>query len=235
MTVSPREPTRPRGAATGRTRRPDAVRPVPVPAPRPGTPADRRAGHRATAELLRRAAHGDRTAWQHVVERYGPLVWSVVHGFRLPEAQAADAVQTTWLRLFEHAGAIREPERLPGWLRTTARRACLEGIGRARREQPWNPHGRQGLGRERACERIDGDPEASLLRREQLASVRSAVRELPERSQRLLELLVASPPLSYEEIGGRLGMPVGSIGPTRARLLARLRTDLAAAGLTDAA
>jgi RNA polymerase sigma factor (sigma-70 family) len=163
-------------------------------------------------------------------------VWSVVRGFRLDEAHAADAVQTTWLRLLENVEAIREPERLAGWLRTTARRACLEGISRAGRERPADPQDRaSGAGVERACERVDGDPEASLLHRERVGLVRSAVSDLPERSQRLLELLVASPPLSYAEIGARLGMPVGSIGPTRARLLARLRTTLAAADLADAA
>ena len=82
---------------------------------------------------------------------------------------------------------------------------------------------------EPTSDRVDADPEVSALRREQADLVRAAVRDLPEHSQQLLGLLVACPPVSYEEIGARLGMPVGSIGPTRARLLARLRTTLAAA------
>jgi RNA polymerase sigma factor (sigma-70 family) len=196
----------------------------------------RRSAHEATAQLVRRAADGDEAAWTAVVEEYGSLVWSVARGFRLSESQAADAVQTTWLRLLENIGTIRDPERLAGWLRTTTRRACLETIRRTGRELPSDPHGHEtGAAIERAAERPDGNPEEHLLRQEQVTLVRSAVQQLPERSRQLLELLMASPPLSYEEIGTRMEMPVGSIGPTRARLMTRLRTTLAAAGVADAA
>ena len=184
-------------------------------------------GHESTALLVQRAAAADELAWSAIVNRYGRLLWSVVRGFRLSDAQAADAVQTTWLRLVEHLDALRDPERLAGWLQTTARRACLETIRRAGREcsfEPWEHE--SGTVVKQSAER-SGDPEARVLRQERMALVRQAVGELPERHQRLLELLVASPPLSYEEIGARLGMPVGSIGPTRARLLTRLRTALA--------
>jgi RNA polymerase sigma factor (sigma-70 family) len=185
-----------------------------------------------TAYLLRLAADGDKAAWTAIVNRYDSLLWSVVRGFRLGDAQAADAVQTTWLRLIENLGTVRDPERLPGWLRTTTRRVCLETIRRARRECQLDLHERD-LGA--AVDRYDAGPEASALRKERVALVRHAVRELPERHQTLLGLLVASPPVSYEEIGARLGMPVGSIGPTRARVLARLRTALEAADLRDLA
>ncbi|MBB3086213.1 RNA polymerase sigma factor [Geodermatophilus sabuli] len=196
----------------------------------------RRWAHEITAQLVRRAADGDEAAWTAVVEEYGSLVWSVTRSFRLSDAQAADAVQTTWLRLLEEIDAIREPERLAGWLRTTARRTCLETIRRTGRELPSDPHAHEsGAAPEPAADRPDGDPEEQLLRQERVTQVRSALQQLPERSQQLLELLVASPPMSYEEIGTRLGMPVGSIGPTRARLLTRLRTTLTAAGVADAA
>jgi RNA polymerase sigma factor (sigma-70 family) len=191
----------------------------------PTTP--RADGHEPTAILVQRAAAGDELAWSAIVNRYGRLLWSVVRGFRLSDAQAADAVQTTWLRLVEHLDALRNPERLAGWLQTTARRACLETVRRAGRECPFDPWEHEsGTVVEQSAERL-GDPEAQVLGQERMALVRQAVGELPERHQRLLELLVASPPLSYEEIGARLGMPVGSIGPTRARLLTRLRTALA--------
>jgi RNA polymerase sigma factor (sigma-70 family) len=219
MATSPRETTR---------RRPAASHEASVTALRPGPSADR-----SVADLVRRAADGDQAAWQAVVEQYSGLLWSVVRRFRLPEAQAADAVQATWLRLLENVDAIRDPERLAGWLRTTARRECLETIRRTGRERPADPHAPQPV--EPASDRADADPEASVLRRERTDLVRAAVRDLPEHSQQLLGLLVALPPLSYEEIGARLGMPVGSIGPTRARLLARLRTTLAAADVRDAA
>jgi RNA polymerase sigma factor (sigma-70 family) len=168
------------------------------------------------------------------VERYSALLWSVARSHRLSDAQAADAVQATWLKLLEKIGTIKEPGRLAGWLRTTARRECLETMRRTGRERPSDPHSSEPVAPP-TSDLVDGDPEASALRRERVELVRAAVQTLPEHSQQLLGLLVASPPLRYEEIGARLGMPVGSIGPTRARLLARLRTTLAAADLCDAA
>jgi RNA polymerase sigma factor (sigma-70 family) len=188
--------------------------------------APRTDGYEITAQLVRRAAGGDEVASDAIVDGYSRLLWSVVRGFRLTDAQAADAVQTTWVRLLENLDAIREPERLGGWLRTTARRVCLETVRRASRECPVDPQRHTAL--EQVAGRAD-DPEAHVLRQERAAMVREALGKLPQRHQRLLELLVASPPLSYEEISARLGMPVGSIGPTRARLLTRLRTALAPA------
>ncbi|MFD1532629.1 sigma-70 family RNA polymerase sigma factor [Pseudonocardia aurantiaca] len=185
-----------------------------------------------TAHLLRLAGHGDEAALRAIVDRFDGLVWSVVRGFRLGDAQAADAVQTTWLRLVENLGTIRTPERLPGWLRTTAQRASIDAIRTTRRETQLDPDGTDlGAPENRAANRHDNEPEASAVRKERVAMVRRAVQELSERHQELLGLLVASPPMSYEEIGARLSMPVGSIGPTRARLLARLRTALEAADI----
>ncbi len=183
-----------------------------------------------SAHLLRLAADGDNAALRVIVDRFDGLLWSVVRGFRLGDAQAADVVQTTWLKLIENLGTIRNPERLPGWLQTTARRASIETIRRNRRECQldlyWTDLGAAG---NRYADRYDNEPEASAVRKERVAMVRRAVQELSERHQELLGLLVASPQKSYEEIGARLGMPVGSIGPTRARVLARLRTALEAA------
>lgn len=186
--------------------------------------------------LVHRATAGDRAAWDALVAEYDGLVRSVARGCRLGEAQTADAVQTTWLLLVEHLAAIREPERLAGWLRTTARRVCLAIVRGADRERPTD-----------ACDRYAGDlpdrwgctdeaaPEVSAVRRDHQVLVRRAVATLPPRHRQLLDLLVASPPVSYEQIGAGLGMPVGSIGPTRARVLARLRTTLESAGLHDLA
>jgi RNA polymerase sigma factor (sigma-70 family) len=183
-----------------------------------------------TSHLLRLASHGDKAALRAIVDRFDTLLWSVVRGFRLADAEAADAVQTTWLRLMENLGTIRNPERLPGWLRTTTQRVCIETIRRTRRE--YQLHGRElGVAEDREADRYDTEPEAVAVRKERVAMVRRAVQELPERHRELLGLLVASPPMSYEEIGARMGMPVGSIGPTRARVLARLRTALEAADL----
>jgi RNA polymerase sigma factor (sigma-70 family) len=185
--------------------------------------------------LVRRSAAGQQTAWEALVDEYSNLVWSVVRGFRLGEAQAADAAQTTWLRLVEHLTDIRDPERLPGWLRTTARRTCLAVIRESGREQPTEHVDDLGASISRYRDGEDGGPEAGVLRQDQQALVRQALAGLTERQRTLLALLVASPPMSYAEIGARLDMPVGSIGPTRARILARLREALETADLHDLA
>lgn len=185
-----------------------------------------------TASLLHLARHGDEAALTAIVDRFDGLLWSVVRSFRLGDAQAADVVQTTWLRMIENLRTIRDPERLPGWLRTTAQRASIETIRRTRRESQLDLHQTDlGAPGNRDAGRHDNEPEASVVRTERVAMVRRAVQELPNRHQELLGLLVASPPVSYQEISARLGMPVGSIGPTRARLLARLRTALEAADI----
>jgi len=184
--------------------------------------------------LIHRAAEGDPAAWNAIVDEYAGRLWSVVRGFRLNEAQAADAVQTTWLRLVEHVADLREPEHVGGWLKTTARRVCLQVIRQRDREQlvDWDEDRAPGSGVRYDGLEEDG-PEPAALRQEQQVLVRRALAELPDRHRQLMELLVASPPISYQDISARLGMPVGSIGPTRARILARLREALATVGLQD--
>ena len=184
--------------------------------------------------LIHRAAEGDPTAWNAIVDEFAGLLWSVVRGFRLNEAQSADAVQTTWLRLVEHIADLREPEHVAGWLKTTAHRVCLQVIRQGGREQlvDWDEDRAPGSGAR--CDGPDEDgPEASALRQEHRVLVRRALAELPDRHRQLMELLVASPPVSYQEISARMGMPVGSIGPTRARILAHLREALATVGIQD--
>ena len=183
--------------------------------------------------LVHRAAEGDPAAWDAIVDEYAGLLWSVVRGFRFNEAQAADAVQTTWLRLVEHVADLREPDHLAGWLKTTAHRVCLQVIRQCGREQlvDWDEDRPPVSG---ARYDLDEDgPEAATLRQEQHVLVRRALAELPDRHRQLMELLVASPPISYQDISVRLGMPIGSIGPTRGRILAHLREALATVGLQD--
>ncbi|MFP5372602.1 MAG: RNA polymerase sigma factor [Actinomycetes bacterium] len=187
------------------------------------------------ADLVRRAAHGDQQAWRAIVEQYGRLVWSVARGYRLSEAQTADAVQTTWLRLLEHLSEIREPDRLPGWLRTTAQRVCLAMLRDSRREGPLESCEEAAVDARWPAAAEEAGPEECAVRRDHQVLVRRAVATLPERHQALLGLLVSADPVSYQEISAGLGMPVGSIGPTRARILARLRLELETAGLCDAA
>lgn len=187
---------------------------------------DQKQAHELTA-TVRRAAEGDQEAWQQIVEQYSALVWSVARRHRLGEAATADAVQTTWLALVEHLSSIRDPCALPGWLATTARHASLQVLRQATRLTPLDER-----------EDLVGTaetPEVTVLRHERVAMVRTAMGRLSERDQDLLTVLVADPPVAYTEISRRLDMPVGSIGPTRMRALARLRARLETVGALDAA
>jgi RNA polymerase sigma factor (sigma-70 family) len=187
------------------------------------------------SDLLDRARHGDGSAWAGIVDEYSGLLLSVVRGFRLGDAQSADVVQTTWLRLVEHIDQVRDPARLCGWLRTTAFRSCLEVLRENKRELPVDPYEQSGGTPDRYGDRDAGRPDEGLLRSEREVLVRRALADLPERHQVLLGLLVQTPALSYEEISRRLAMPIGSIGPTRARVLRRLRSALAASDFSDCA
>jgi RNA polymerase sigma factor (sigma-70 family) len=182
------------------------------------------------AALLARARDGDQAAWNKLVEQYTGLMWSVARGYRLDTATAGDAIQTTWLRLVEHLDRIQDPERLGGWLATTVRRECLQVLRRNTRER-IAPGGDAGL------DAIDTEAEpldAALLADERDAALWRAFRDIPDRCQRLLRVLIATPPPSYEQVAAALDIPIGSIGPTRARCLARLRTLLEPTGLLDA-
>jgi RNA polymerase sigma factor (sigma-70 family) len=186
----------------------------------------------AVVALLTRANDGDQQAWNAIVDRYTNLLWSVARGHRLGTADAADVVQTTWLRLVEHLREIREPDRLTAWLITTARRESLRLVGIARREDVG---GADDLAANMPDER-DGPVDAGLLLDERDALLWHCFGQLNERCQQILRALMASPPPSYAEVSSALELPVGSIGPTRGRCLDRLRELAAPAGLapTDA-
>jgi RNA polymerase sigma factor (sigma-70 family) len=184
--------------------------------------------------LVHRARGGDAAAWDTIVDEYTPLLWSVVRGFRLSDAACADAVQATWLLLLEHIDQVREPARLAGWLRTTARRACLETLRGGSREVVVD----LTLAPQAATSFLHhtewGTPDVDVVRREQVSLLRMAIASLPHSQRALLDLLTATPALSYQQVSERLGIPIGSIGPTRGRILSRLRTQLETAGLRDA-
>jgi RNA polymerase sigma factor (sigma-70 family) len=179
-------------------------------------------GGEDTACLFRRACDGDRVAWDVLVSRYTTLLWRIARAHHLAPADASDVVQTTWLRLVEHADRITDPERLGGWLATTARRECLRILRLSRRERP-HPDDHDAFEETRQA---DPPPDTHLLTRERDALLWSGMATLPERSRVLLEVLMAETPPSYDDIAEALDMPRGSIGPTRARSLARLRQFL---------
>lgn len=176
------------------------------------------------ADLLERAAAGDQSAWVRIVDRYAPLVWSVARSFRLSSADAADVHQATWLRLVEQLESIRDPERLGAWLATTARREALALLRRASRDLPT---GDMHL-LEPRLESSDPDqsPDSQLLRRERDEDLWEAIGKLPGNCRNLLRLLLIDPPPSYAEVSAALDIPVGSIGPTRARCLEHLRRSV---------
>ena len=184
----------------------------------------------AVEQLVAAARAGDQGAWNDLVDRFLPLVTGVIRKFRLPMSDADDVNQTVWLRLVEHLDDIREPRALPGWLVTTARNESLRVIRIRGRDTPTDP---QSAIMERPDETPDMD--ADLLAEERAQALREGLEELPAGRRRLLLLLMADPPLSYDEISNKLGIPIGSIGPTRARALEQLRHTRAMRALTTAA
>lgn len=187
--------------------------------------SDRPSPLNVTAQLAA-AAGGDRAAWNAIVDRFGRLVWATARGHRLSDADAADVVQTTWLRLVEHLDRIQEPERLGAWLATTARRESLRIIAASAKTVLSDEPAELADPRER--------PEGELLRRERDALLHRAMTGISESCRTLLRVLAAEPPPSYDEVSAALDMPIGSIGPTRGRCLNRLREQLEQLGITGA-
>jgi RNA polymerase sigma factor (sigma-70 family) len=189
-----------------------------------GVTADQDRGRLDPAELIRRAAQGDRSAWERLVAQYSRLIWAMTRDFRLCESDAADVVQATWLRLLEHIDRIEYPDRIGSWLATTARHECLRHVAAGKRVMlVQDDHAALS---ETAAHQPAVDER--LLADERAREVREALTRLPPRWQQLLELLMADPPASYTEISDQLGLPVGSIGPTRGRCMERLRVLLQA-------
>jgi RNA polymerase sigma factor (sigma-70 family) len=179
--------------------------------------------------LVDRAAAGDEGAWNEIVERYAPLVWSICGRYRLGYEEAHDVGQTVWLLLVEKIGDLRQPAALPGWLATTTQRECFRVLRVERR------HAHAELPPE---DQMPPDPDAAMIEEEVLAAergaaFRAAFDSLPGGCQALLALLASDPPPGYAEISATLGVAVGSVGPMRARCLDRLRRSPQVAGLAD--
>jgi RNA polymerase sigma factor (sigma-70 family) len=168
-------------------------------------------------ELVWAAAAGDASAWDQLVGEFSGLVRSIARWHRLSDAD--DAAQATWLLLFEHLGRIKEPSRIGAWLATTTRHECLRVLRRSQRdvcigdEEEWG-------------ESTDAPVDSVLLAAERDLALRRCFSRLRPADQELIALLIADEEPSYAEISMALSIPVGSIGPTRARALDRLRTEL---------
>jgi RNA polymerase sigma factor (sigma-70 family) len=180
------------------------------------------------ADLVTRARKGDQQAWDVLVQRYSPLIWSICRHYRLSRADAEDVGQRTWLQFVNHLGAIRDPAALPGWLTTTTRRECNRVVRAAR-----GPQAAVQLLDENIPDKQIKTAEQELLAAERHAALREAFTCLSPSRQQLMALLIEDPPVPYAEISARLGIPVSSIGPTRGRCLDQLRHHPAIAALIN--
>jgi RNA polymerase sigma factor (sigma-70 family) len=172
---------------------------------------------RELVALVQAAGGGDRIALDRLVARFDRMLRSVTRSYRLSKWDADDVIQDTWLQFIQHGRALREPAAVSGWLATTARRLSLRVLQRHVRERPMDDPVPTDHGDRRA------EPHREFLAAERRTVLQGALSDLPDRQRKLMRVLVTNPELSYEEVGRMLAMPIGSIGPTRARSLERLR------------
>ena len=180
---------------------------------------------RSAAELVSAAGEGDASAWGEIVHSYSGVVSTKVRSFRLQDADAGDAVQMTWLRLAENVDRLWYPERLAGWLATTAARECLRILRHAR----YTAHPVDVLAANVADPSVG--PEQRAVDADTARVLRRLVAQLPPSRRALVRALFADDPGPYVEVARTIGIPVGSVGPNRARALQQLRWMLAERGL----
>jgi RNA polymerase sigma factor (sigma-70 family) len=168
--------------------------------------------------LVRASADGDEKAWSELVRRYAHLVVKVTRQYRLSQWDAQDVGQTVWLRLVEHLPTLRIPAALPKWILMTTQHECQRQVRMRSRTVPVDTSDDRGFADTRAPE-LDVD----LIEAERHQALRDGLAELPNDQREFLLLFAADPPHTYAEIKELLGMPIGSIGPTRQRALEKLR------------
>ena len=191
----------------------------------------------SNSELLHRCRAGDGRAWQVVVQRYGRLVHSVPVRYGLSPTDVDEVGQEVFMALAQQLDRIEEPDRLGGWLMTTARRISWRLIQRRRQEQP--AAGADIAENELVAGDMVGVTPAPTLAElvagwDRQAALQTALQQLGDRCRQLLHMIFldADEP-TYEEMSTQLGMPKGSIGPTRNRCLAQLRVILEDLGFPD--
>lgn len=176
------------------------------------------------ARLLAAARDGSEDALGQIVTELSPLLWQVARAAGLSSGDAEDVVQTTWMRLVTHLGNIHDAAALTGWLVTTTRREAWRVRAEERRQLP--------AGHESFAELPDRGPgsEDQVIMADQRRALWAAIGRLSARCQELLRIIAFTPRPDYTVVAAALGMPVGSIGPTRGRCLAKLRALLADPG-----
>jgi RNA polymerase sigma factor (sigma-70 family) len=173
--------------------------------------------HRLVDECLA----GSQESWNRIVDRYTPLIWAIARGHRLSSADCEDVSQTTWMRVIQHLGKLREPEKLAHWISVSARRESLKHIQKSGRSTPIEDPDVFDRPQPSA-----NQPEEKALDRETRDEVLLAYCSLSPKCQALLGLLVAEPPMSYDEVSATLGLARGSVGPIRGRCLRHLERAL---------
>jgi RNA polymerase sigma factor (sigma-70 family) len=185
-------------------------------------------GTACIATLVQKAKEGEQGAWEELVSRFSGMIAATGRRYRLSPADVAELQQTTWLRLVENLHRIEQPERVGGWLATTARRESLQLLKRAAKYHSGADQMLANL-----PDRHLPEPDARPIADEREVVLKAAWERLKPRCQRLLSLLISDEPLGYKDLSQLLEMPVGSIGPTRARCLEHLRRLVEQEGMTS--
>jgi RNA polymerase sigma factor (sigma-70 family) len=179
--------------------------------------------------LVQEAKDGNPAAWGELVARFGVMIAATGRRYRLTPADVAELQQTTWLRLVENIHRVEQPERIGGWLATTARRESLQLVRKAARYRPGADQMLANMPDNHLPE-----PDARPIAGERDAMLRAAWERLQPRCQEILSRLVSDDPVGYKDLSALLQMPVGSIGPTRARCLQHLRRLVEGEGVNAA-
>jgi len=178
------------------------------------------AGATSDAALVARCRDGDGGAWNDLVNRHAPLVWAVLRRAGISESDAHDGFQNAWIVALEEIHRLRDPERFAGWIARVARHQAMRIRRRYGIARKALPH----VAREDVDEHV---PDEELVRLERVHRVQAGLGRIGERCAALLRLLYLEEPRpAYQAIAAHLGMRIGSIGPTRARCLAKLRERL---------
>jgi RNA polymerase sigma factor (sigma-70 family) len=182
----------------------------------------------AVIGLVIRAQNGDKQAWDALVERYAPLVWSICRQHRLSRNDTEDVSRNVWLRLADQLGNLRDPATVAGWLATTTRIECTRA---------WRPAQRTADAQQPGTDNMPDDhgetAENQASTAERHAALREAFTHLPPCCQRLLTLLMKDPPVPDAQISAKLGIPADSIAPRRGRCLDKLRRHPAIVALIN--
>jgi RNA polymerase sigma factor (sigma-70 family) len=172
---------------------------------------------------------GDRAAFDTLVEVVTPLMWRTVRGAGLDQVSGEDVLQTVWMSLLHSADAIRDPQTIVKWLLTSTRREAWRISKRTRVDQHRSA-AVFGVDSEEVMQipgqRVEG-PDEIVFRDDRQRSLWTHVQSLPERCRQLVSVIAFADRPDYARLAESLGMPVGSIGPTRGRCLAKLRERLA--------